>query len=89
MKEQLQAFTPLRSVSQRHLDSITSANGKRNCYSSENLQTETWCPTDVQLELTLELRGELEEENLKKAMQFQLQIIRIDYEIQFDKIFEI
>lgn len=40
MKEQLQAFTPLRSVSQRHLDSITSANGKRNCYSSENLQAE-------------------------------------------------
>ena len=46
MKEQLQAFTPLRSVSQRHLDSITSASGKRNCYSSEDLQTETWCPTD-------------------------------------------
>ncbi|KAJ7378788.1 hypothetical protein OS493_021375 [Desmophyllum pertusum] len=39
MKEQLQAFSPMRSASQRHLNSIANMSEKRNCYSSENLPT--------------------------------------------------
>lgn len=46
MKEQLQAFSPVRSAaSHRHLNhtNIMTMNEKRNCYSIENLPTEsTW-----------------------------------------------
>ncbi|XP_027043505.1 uncharacterized protein [Pocillopora verrucosa] len=44
MKEQLQAFSPVRSAaSHRHLNhtNIMTMNEKRNCYSIENLPTES------------------------------------------------